>query len=470
MIKTKGLFLVFPVSILLLAASFFLLVQDRPHSSSQTLETFQSAILITIDTLRGDHLGFMGNPSIRSPALDRLSQKSTVFTESYTNTPITLPAHSAMMTSRFPRDLGLEMNDQLLLPKDTTLTEILKRNGFITAAYPQAILQFRRGLDRGFDFYDAKENRITQEQKQKLSWYHPNTDIDSQNAVPRAITWLSERNQLKERYYLWMHFFEPHIPYNPPEPFRYVDQDSDNMIIDKAIADFSKHNAQMRSTFTDQDIHIARTEYRNEIFWVDTKLESLFRTLITMNQPKPFILVTADHGEVLHDRQPGFFHGFTLSREELHTPFLVYSNEQQKGIDSSTLVQSVDVAPTILAALDIPGLPEFRGANVMSIGSQVNRPMPLSIGSPPKYVGAMNMRYKVVMDTKQETWKYWDRDTDYAEKRPVSITKAAPEEVTNLKTLATHYLEDNANHKPVNYWDESDSEFFQLLESLGYIQ
>lgn len=470
MLKIQNYLIVVLILSITLMGAYFLLNQDQHHAPNQLMETFESAILITIDTLRGDHLGFMGNPSIRSPALDRLAQKSTIFTESYTNTPITLPAHSAMMTSRFPKDLGLELNAHLLLPKDKTITEILNRHGILSAAYPQAILQFRRGLDRGFDFYDAKEKRVIQEQKQKLSWHHPHTDLDVHNAVPRATTWLSERDQLKERYYLWMHFFEPHIPYNPPELFRYIDQDNNKITVKKAINDFSKHNSQMHSMLSKQAIHIAKTLYQNEIFWVDTKLEPLFRALDTMSQPKPFILITADHGEVLHDRHPGFFHGYTVCREELHTPFLVYSNEHHKGIDASTLVQSVDVAPTILAALGIPGLPEFRGMNVMKADSQTNRSMPFSIGSPPKFVGAMNLRYKVVMDTQQGTWEYWDRNTDYAENHSMEITQAAPDDVTNLKMLATRYLEDNTGQKPVNYWDESESDFFQLLESLGYIQ
>ncbi len=119
-------------------------------------DLFQSVILITIDTLRGDHAGFCGNSDIRTPALDRLSKRSVIYPEAYTNLPLTLPAHSAMMTSRFPRELGVELNSRRLGSGFQTVAEILQANGFATAGYPQAVLQFPRGIERGFDLYHSQ--------------------------------------------------------------------------------------------------------------------------------------------------------------------------------------------------------------------------------------------------------------------------------------------------------------------------
>jgi arylsulfatase A-like enzyme len=458
------------VAVILLFSA--ILISMKPHQVHTGLssEPFQSAVLITIDTLRGDHLGFMGNPSVRSPALDRLAQNSLVFGESYCNMPITLPAHSAMMTSRFPRELGLERNSHLLHPDDTTLTEILKRHGFATAAYPQAILQFHRGLERGFDFYDGRKGRITGQQVERLSFHHPDVDLDSQNAVPRAVDWISERESLNERYYLWMHFFEPHIPYNPPDPYRYIDQYASHAVIERSISEFSSRNVLSQSTFSRKEINIARTVYRNEIFWVDTKLEALIRHIETTCRSRPFIIVTSDHGEVLHDRFQNFFHGYTLCREELHVPLLIFSNGRHTGVNISTLVQSVDVAPTILNALDIPGLPDFRGRNILNTDSIQDLSIPFSIGSPPRYAGAMDMRYKVVTNVQTGTWQYWDRAVDYAENHPLEIQQHSPQTVRDLQTLAADYLSLLPERAPTDYWDENDSEFMQLLESLGYIQ
>lgn len=433
-------------------------------------EPFQSAVLITIDTLRGDHLGFMGNPSVRSPALDRLAQKSLVFGESYCNMPITLPSHSAMMTSRFPREMGLERNSHVLHPDNTTLTEILKRHGFATAAFPQAILQFHRGLERGFDLYEGRTDRITGEQVERLSFHHPDVDIDSRNAVPKAVDWISERESLNEPYYLWMHFFEPHIPYNPPDPYRYIDHHASRKVVDRSLSDFSSHNTLYQSTFSRKDIRIARTMYRNEIFWVDTKLEALFRHIATTRHPRPFVIITSDHGEVLHDRFQNFFHGYTLCREELHVPLLVFSNGRHAGVNTSTLIQSVDVAPTILGALEIPVLPEFRGRDILNTGFMQNPLIPFSIGSPPTYAGAMDMRYKVVTDVRTGIWQYWDRTVDYCEHHPLEIHEKSPQAVHNLKTLAADYLTLHPDHESMDYWDETNPEFMQLLERLGYIQ
>jgi choline-sulfatase len=457
----------------ILSVIFILLNGCSNQVEPQTESPARSAILITIDTHRGDHLGFMGNPDIRTPALDRLSKQSTIFTEAYTNLPLTLPTHAAMMTSMYPREIGVEENTNRLNERFVTLAEILKTKDFATAAYPEAVLKFPRGLERGFDEYHGRSVKTQRSEifkvKALLSMHKVNGAAEEKSVVSQALRWIDTNHNAMKRYFLWMHFFDPHIPYNPPKLMGYIDQFFPKDDIDLSIGTFYDYERNPDKSFPSRDIEISRVLYRNEIFHVDTMLETLFRKIQSNDSTKPMIVVTSDHGESLHRRLPYFGHGFHVTLEELHVPFLVYSSDNQAKIVSDLLVQSVDVAPTILDALDVPGLPGFRGRNVLTADNADNPPIPFSVGSPPVYIGAMGSRYKVVKDINAHEWNYWDRKIDPAETFANVITENSHPDVLLLQTVAKNYLAIESSGTD-HLQTEDDPAFMQLLESLGYIQ
>lgn len=445
-------------------------------------EVFRSVILITIDTLRGDHPGFSGNPNVRSPNLDRLAKHSLVFTDAITNYPLTLPAHSAMMTSRYPRELGLESNARPLDPGFKTIAQMLQAEGFATAGYPQAVLQFRRGIERGFDVYrspilrkantprqstfEIKKNpSLLQYQKQETR-----TEDDQNNAVREAIDWLGRMAILDRRIFMWMHFFEPHLPYDAVEPIRYIDQTDTRDF----IGEVTHKNARMLLTpglpFDDDENRVNHHLYRNEILWTDIKIDPLFRAIRRSLDPDPLIIVTSDHGEMLYDRYPYYGHGMQISPEELHIPFFVYDGGRTAGIISDRMVQSVDVAATILAAAGFPQPPDYRGRDVRVPDPGGTRAAPFNVAGSPGWIGAADMMFKVAMNREFGTWMYWNRQSDPDERRGLPLNDTSPVRVRELQRIALEYMAvtaENASHPAP---ENDDPQFTDMLRSLGYLQ
>lgn len=456
--------------------------QTADSSSVQMAQVFQSAILITIDTLRGDHPGFCGNPDVRSPSLDRMSQKSLLYPDAFTNLPLTLPAHAAMMTSRYPRELGLEINSARLDTGFTTLAEMFKSHGFATAGYPQAVLQFPRGFEQGFDtYYSPTYDRASQRVKagdpvrrNRIILTEQKTDapsVDQQiETIGIALDWLNDTIKNGRRYFLWMHFFEPHHPYKPAVPFRYIDQPGDRVSVQTAIAN-SWMLTEQAQLLTEADHQVNRCLYRDEIYWTDSKIDTLFRFITASGDRKPILIVTADHGESLYDRRPYYGHGNEVISEELHIPFFVYSGGTPAGIVDNLLVQSVDVAPTILSATGLPMLPDSRGMDVRQIHRDRQRVAPFSVGPLPKSIGAIDASYKVVHTIASDSWLFWDRQRDPDERIGHPVDETAPEHVRHLRAIADDY---QALHSRVEAADntptDDDAEFRKMLESLGYLQ
>ena len=437
---------------------------------------YRSAVLITIDTLRGDHCGFTGNPNVRSPALDRLAKQSRLYPEAFTNIPVTLPAHAAMMTSRYPRETNVIRNSDLLVSEFITTAELLKKNGLATGAFPQAVLKFPRGLERGFDQYEGKvsDKRDTKKGKKAklLSFqYTSESPADYNSSVSSALDWLKQKDAADQRYFLWVHLYEPHLPYNPPAPYRFIDQNYTHAEVNTSIAAFPPKNEITGSSLSSDEIAISKTMYQNEIFWTDQKLESLFRFIQTRAKQKPLLIVTADHGETLHDRFPYFGHAFNVNLEELHIPFMVHSDDGDARIIGDLPVQSVDVAPTILTALGIPLPQSFRGIDILHPASKAYiRNIPFSLGQPMRFYGAMNADFKVMYNIDEHRWQYWNRRYNPDELHPVNLDGHIPKPVRMLQRSAEAY----AAIQPANASAANDAavdpELMDMLQKLGYIQ
>ena len=474
----KHSILIMSVLLIFTGSAVFLLLGCSTGNTPVKIQPkiYHSAILITIDTLRGDQCGFTGNPNVRSPALDRLANQSRLYPEAFTNIPFTLPAHAAMMTSRYPRETNVNRNIDLLVSEFLTLAELAKANGLATGAFPQAVLKFPRGLRQGFDYYEGRgtiPREATKRKSSKMISFQNAfaSPTDNNSSVSSALDWLKERDAADQRYFLWVHLFEPHLPYSPPAPYRFVDQNYANVKVNTSSLQFSSKNGIEGSSFSNDDITIAKRMYQNEIFWTDQKLESLFRFIQTKAKHKPFFIVTADHGETLHDRFPYFGHAHNVNLEELHIPFMVHSDESRARIIGDLPVQSVDVAPTILAALGIPLPQSFRGIDILHPTSKAYiRNIPFSLGQPMRFYGAMNADFKVVYNIDEHRWQYWNRRYDPDELHPVNLDGHIPKPVRMLQRSAEAYAAiqptaaSTADDSPV------DPELMDMLQKLGYIQ
>jgi arylsulfatase A-like enzyme/Tfp pilus assembly protein PilF len=275
-------------------------------------------LLITLDTTRADHLGCYGYERIETPHIDRLAAEGVLYERCYTPVPITLPSHLSILTGTYPAYHGVRENAGFYVaPELTTLAEVLKREGYSTAAFVGAYpLDSQTGLDQGFDLYDDNYPSSLEEGKHPLlaGFFDERPAAD---VVLPALGWLDEQNG---PFFLWAHFFDPHQPQIPPSPYRerYADSlyDGEIAAVDEAIGRL-----------------LARLEERG----------SLDRTLVVL---------TADHGEGLGDHGE-LTHALLLYSTTVRVPLIVRHPRGPAGVRVGAPVATVDILPTILGQLGL---------------------------------------------------------------------------------------------------------------------
>src|SRR5437868_1001037 len=169
------------------------------------LKSSPNVVLITIDTLRADHLGCYGYKQIKTPNIDNLAAESTRFEHAYTVVPVTLPSHTAMLTGTYPMLSGIhDFSANKLSPQQVTLATVLKQAGYATGAVvASAVLDSRFGLNQGFDFYYDHFD-FSRLQESNLDEMERSGDM----VVDQALDWLSKNSQGK--FFFWMHLYDPH--------------------------------------------------------------------------------------------------------------------------------------------------------------------------------------------------------------------------------------------------------------------
>jgi arylsulfatase A-like enzyme/Flp pilus assembly protein TadD len=279
-------------------------------------------ILITVDTLRADSTGFAGSTRVKTPFLDSLAAKGTVFANAHAHNVVTLPSHANILTGLLPYQHGIRDNAGFTLDaKHETVATILKRAGYTTGAFVGAFpLDARFGLDQGFDVYDDNYG------KGQAAFDFSIQERRADAVLQAASAWWRS-NEGKKRF-LWVHVYDPHAPYAPPEP--YASEYRDN-------------------------------PYLGEIAYVDRQLADAFGALTG----DPLIVVTGDHGEALGDHGE-ITHGLFAYEATLKVPLLVSGGGAARGVRNEN-VRHVDIVPTILEAVGVPlpatlaGTPLFRG-------------------------------------------------------------------------------------------------------------
>lgn len=280
-------------------------------------------VLVTIDTLRADRLGAYGSTTVPTPNFDRLAREGARALDASTHAPITRPAHTSLFTARYPSEHGIRDNIALPLPADVgTLAEALHAHGFATAAFVSSIVLAKSsGLNRGFDHYD---DRFAVDPRAVTFLGAVQRRGDETLAATEA--WLDQRSEAEKakRTALWIHLYDPHDPYEPPEPFA----------------------SQFRGR-----------EYDGEVAWTDTLLGRLRATLEARGLwSDALVVVTGDHGEALGEHGESG-HGFFVYEPTIKVPLVLRGPGVAAGTTISGPFRLVDVAPTVLALLGLPPLP-----------------------------------------------------------------------------------------------------------------
>jgi len=282
-------------------------------------ETFgpRNVVLITIDTLRSDYVGYSGSGKVKTPNLDRLAEGGGAFTQTRSPVPLTLPAHASILTGAYPPAHGVRVNGRdRLSEKHTTLAEILKEKGYATAAFVSAFVLDRRfGLAQGFDVYDDQLG----EDVGLLE--NLEAERDGASVAAAFSGWLS-RQTGDQPFFAWIHFYDPHAPYAPPEPYR---------------SQYPNDPYAGEVAYTDEMVGRVVAELQSRGL--------LERTLVA---------VVGDHGEGLGDHGEQT-HSVLIYNSTLHVPFLLYGPgliPASRRVDAVT--RTVDVAPTLLDYLGLP--------------------------------------------------------------------------------------------------------------------
>jgi len=264
-----------------------------------------NVILITMDTTRADRLGCYGCEFASTPVLDSISHESTLFENAFAAAPITLPSHMTMLTGRTPIGHGIRANGwHSMVPDLPTLTEVLAARGYTTAAFISAhVLKASYDVARGFQVYDDELV----------------TERTAAETTDRAIAYLEQQSM--RPLFLWVHYFDPHHPYTPPEPFASTT---------RGVA------------------------YDAEISAMDCGIGRLLAALEHLGYAEDaHILLVADHGEGLGDRDGYMDHGLQLYEEAIRVPFLWHTPGQESGRRDTSLVGCVDIYATTLDLLGI---------------------------------------------------------------------------------------------------------------------
>ncbi|HYV86664.1 MAG TPA: sulfatase [Patescibacteria group bacterium] len=310
-----------------------------------------SVVLITIDTLRADHLGCYGYARATTPHIDALAKESLLFERAFTTLPRTTQSIASIMTGRYPKSHGARGLFSRLPATNQTLAEILKERGYATAAVvSNTFLRPGQGFEQGFDTYDNPENR----------W-----DADSAMAITAgAIKWLDAGGDGRP-FFLWVHYLDPHWRYTPPapwdrafdpgfgEPFTLYD-DLDHQRVTKGQVIFG-------DVLTPRQVAHVTALYDGEIAASDAAVGLLLERLSRVTTPL-IVVLTSDHGESLGDHGYRFAHGEYLYESGLRVPLLIrVPGAVSPGTRASGLAENIDVAPTILGLLGVDAMQGVEG-------------------------------------------------------------------------------------------------------------
>jgi arylsulfatase A-like enzyme len=287
-----------------------------------------NVLFVTIDTLRADHVGCYGYKQVKTPNIDSLAADGSRFERAYAVVPVTLPSHSSMMTGTYPMLSGMhDFSGNKLSPLQPTLASVLKQSGYETGAViAAAVLDSRFGLNQGFDFYyDHFEfSRLDEANLDEME--RPG------NAVADvALDWLAQNSQHK--FFLWMHLYDPHFPYHPPEPY---------------ATEYATH------------------PYDGEIAFADEQLGRVLHFLKEKGiYQNTIIVLCGDHGESLGEHGEKT-HGFFIYNATMHVPLIIRLPEGSTAHTIADPVSLVDLMPTVLSAAGLATPSQVQGRSLLS--------------------------------------------------------------------------------------------------------
>lgn len=297
-----------------------------------------NVVLITVDTLRADHLASYSYHRTTSPNVDRLAEQGALFERAYSPRSITWPSLASLMTSTYPVRHGVRINGVPMSGELGQLAEEFQRRGYDTAAFIShptlAELNFS-----GFDEIHTGEASVM-----KIA------PADDKLITDKALEWLDRK--AKRNTFVWLHYFAPHDPYRPPAEYaKRFDPEGSGVISGEEGA---LNKRMLRGDpFTDAELRQINALYDEEILYSDDQIGRVIQKIDDLGKTQKTLYVfTSDHGEELADHNNYLFHLTSVYNSTLHVPFIVKGpGIVETGMRIDAVVETIDVAPTVLALL-----------------------------------------------------------------------------------------------------------------------
>jgi arylsulfatase A-like enzyme/Flp pilus assembly protein TadD len=301
---------------------------SKTSEGSAARKISNNILLITIDTLRPDRLSCYSKEYGRTPHIDALAHRGAIFKKAIAHTPTTLPSHTNILLGTTPLHHGVRSNSMFLVPQHfLTLAEHLKSEGYATGAFVGAyVLDSRVGLDQGFDVYDD----FLPDRSSSPFASSGYAERKAEEVVESARQWLEKQNS---RWFCWIHIWDPHAPYSPPQPFhdRYTDD-----------------------------------PYAGEVAYVDGELGKLFEYLQVRDlTDRTHIMLTGDHGESLGEHNE-MTHGHFAYNSTLWIP-LILAGPKIEACRIETYVTHTDIFPTICDLVKIDKPAHLHGISLLPL-------------------------------------------------------------------------------------------------------
>ncbi len=396
-----------------------------------------NVILLTLDTLRADFVGAYKKGKADTPNMDRIAAEGVLFENCIAQTPLTLPSHTSILSGTYPLYHQVRDNGGFLVPESLEfVSEVLQKQGFTTAAFIASyVLHSKWGFNQGFNKY-SDDFDLTKYKKISLG----NVQKRADEVLGDARKWLGENKHKK--FFTWIHLYDPHTPYDPPSPFK--------------------------EKFSNQP-------YRGEVEYLDYELGLFFDWLKKEDiYDNSLIIMMADHGESLgeHDEDS---HGFFIYKPTVWIPLIIHAPFKFPRQKINNIVESIDVAPTILEALGIPAPGSFQGQSLMNLmfGDKEARK---DVAYTETYYPRMhygwselkalyfNKNWKYILAPKQELY---DLREDADEKENLALKESV--QARKARTRLQEFITDKSqNARKVGEALKLDKEDLQKLAALGY--
>ncbi len=442
-----------------------------------------NVLLVTVDTLRADHLSAYGYDKIQTPNLDRLASDGALFSRHLTASSWTLPTIASLHTGIHPDVHGTYRPETRLDTGFTTMAEAFGQRGYATAAYlTNAYLESRYAMDQGFDVYQHARDHHYDPPYVGLSLYRFLFSKRGVRHSAEQVTWRVLRFLKKHRdrrFFLWVHYIDPHLPYGDwyieRLPAYARDLQAERGVHVNSIDEFLKG----KKTPTADDIRHLNGAYDAEILYLDRQIGRLRDGLARLGLDEDTLIVlTGDHGEEFYDHE-SWFHGYTLYNESVHVPLMIaWPGTIAPGRRIDIASGTVDIAPTLtdLCRAETPSGFVGRSLKPWLLGETppVDDPPVLSALSKwsKSLRGVHTRRWDLLLDLQGDTAQLFDAENDPTQTRDVAAEH--PEVALRLRAVVDRWKKEAPRYRKAlatagDTRVELDQETRLHLRALGYM-